>query len=205
LGYFDPAQFQQEQEAGEYSLSRYKAGQLKRFDEQGNELDLLSFLKEQAPEQADDGWVPVGATRGLRARLIAIAVPEEVAIKREQASRRKAHKHGRKVNPLLLELANWRLILTNLGPELLSLQEALVLLRLRWQVELLYKLWKQYAQADTSRSQHPWQMLCDYYAKLLGLLIVQGFMIVGCWQIPSRESGQGQPSHWLASGPASQG
>ncbi len=29
-------------------------------------------------------------------------------------------------------------------------------------------------------------MLCDYYAKLLGLLIVHWFMIVGCWPLPSR-------------------
>ncbi len=31
LGYFDTAQFQQEEEAGEYFLSRYKAGNLKLF------------------------------------------------------------------------------------------------------------------------------------------------------------------------------
>lgn len=53
-------------------------------------------------------------------------------------------------------------------------------------MELLYKLWKQYGQADTSRSQQPWHMLCDYSAKLVGLLIVHWFMIVGCWHIPSR-------------------
>lgn len=131
LGYFDTGQFQQEEEAGEYYLSRYKAGQLKLFDEHGNELDLLSFLKERANEQDYESWVQVGATRRLRARLIAIPVPEEVAIKRQQATRRKAQKHGRKVNPLLLDLANWTLILTNIPQEELSIPEAVVLLRLR--------------------------------------------------------------------------
>ena len=128
----------------------------------------------------------VGATRRLPARLIAIPVPEEVAIKRQCAQRRKAQKHSRKVNPRLLELAQWTLLLTNIPKEELSIAEALVLLRLRWQIELLFKLWKQYAQADTSRSEQPWHMLCDFYAKLLGMLLVHWLKIVGCWQVPSR-------------------
>lgn len=37
-----------------------------------------------------------------------------------------------------------------------------------------------------SRSQQPWHVVCDIYAKLLGLLMVHWLMIVGCWHIPSR-------------------
>jgi hypothetical protein len=39
---------------------------------------------------------------------------------------------------------------------------------------------------DTSRSKNPWQLLCDFYAKLIGMIIVHWMMIVGCWQVPSR-------------------
>jgi len=156
------------------------------FEKEGNELDLVEVLKAQAREQTFECWVQVGATRRLRARLIAIPVPEEVAIKRQRASHRKAQKHSRKAKQVVLDLAHWTLILTNIPAEELTIAEALVLLRLRWQIEWLFKLWKQYGQADTSRSQQPWHMLCDYYAKLLGLLIIHWFMIVGCWQLPSR-------------------
>lgn len=186
LGYFDTALFEKEEEVEEYYLSRYKAGNLKLFDADGHELDLVALLQEQAQAKSLEVWVQVGAVRRVPARLLALPVPEEVAIKRQQASRRKAQKHGRQVNPVLLDLAHWTLMLTNIPSEQLSLAEALVLLRLRRQIELLYKLWKQYGHADTSRSQQPWHMLCDYYAKLLGLLIVHWVMIVGCWQIPSR-------------------
>lgn len=186
LGYFDTAVFQQEEEAGEYSFSRYKPGNLKLFDELGHELELVSFLQANAHEHAYDCWVQVGATRRVRARLIAIPVPEEVAVKRQTAYKRKAQKHSRKVNPHLLDLAQWTLLLTNIPCDELSIGEALILLRLRWQIELLFKLWKQYAQADTSRSEQPWHVLCDFYAKLLGMLIVHWLMIAGCWQVPSR-------------------
>lgn len=186
LGYFDTAVFAQEEDAAEYYLSRYKPGNLKVYDEAGREIDLVAFLQEHASQGGFDGYVQVGASRRLRTRLIALPVPEAVAIKRQAAYRRKAQKHSRPVNARLLDLTQWTILLTNLPPELLSIAEALVLLRLRWQIELLFKLWKQDGQADTSRSLQPWHMLCDVYAKLLGALITHWLLIVGCWQIPSR-------------------
>src|SRR5262249_42082028 len=130
--------------------------------------------------------VQVSASRRVRARLMAFPVPEEVAIKRQADLARKAQKHSRKVNPTQAELAHWTLLITNVPIELLSVHEALILLQARWQIELLYKLWKQYAQADTSRSENPYRLLCDIYAKLTGMVIVHWLMIIGCWQIPNR-------------------
>ena len=111
LGYVDTAVFQQEGEADEYYFSRYKPGNLKLFDEAGTELDLVPFLREHAGQSSFDCWVQVGATRRLRTRLLAIPVPEEVAIKRQTAYRRKAQKHSRQANPRLLDLTQWTLLL----------------------------------------------------------------------------------------------
>jgi|SRR5579859_860118 len=186
LGYFDTAQFQQETEAGEYFLTRYKAGNVQLFSVEGERIDLLALLQQHAGQASYQTEVLVSATRRVRARLLAIPVPEEVAVKRQATAIRKAQKHSRQVNPQLLELSQWTLLLTNIPVEEVSLEEALVLYRLRWQIELLFKLWKHYERATTSRSQHPWHILCDLYARLLGCLIVHWVMIVGCWQLPSR-------------------
>ncbi len=157
------------------------------FDEAGNRLDLLMLLTAQVNEGSSyECWVQVSATRRLRARLIAFPVPEEVAIKRQKTNLRNAQKHRRPVNEQIQNLTHWTLLITNIPAEELSAQEALVLLRARWQVELLFKLWKQYGQVDTSRSKNPWHLLCDFYAKLIGLIIVHWLMIVSCWQIPNR-------------------
>ncbi|GAC1565873.1 MAG: IS4 family transposase [Ktedonobacteraceae bacterium] len=185
LGYFDTAEFAEEAEAEEYFLSRYKSS-VKLYDKQGNELNLLAFLSEQGNARQVDCPVQVSAARRVPARLIAVPVPEEVAVKRQTGHRQKAHKHGRQPSEQLLDLCGWTILLTNIPQEELSVQEALVVLRLRWQVELLFKLWKQVGQADESRSEQPWHVLCDIYAKLLGLLISHWLMIVGCWHIPSR-------------------
>lgn len=186
LGYFDTEVFEQESAAGEYWLSRVKVGNLVLFDEAGNRLDLVTLLSQKAIDHSYECLVQVSATRRVRARFIVFPVPEEVAIKRQADLARRAQRHSRKVNPTLQDLTHWTLLITNVPTELLSAHEALVLLRARWQIELLYKLWKQYAGADTSRSENPWHLLCDIYAKLTGMILVHWLMIVGCWQIPNR-------------------
>jgi hypothetical protein len=68
----------------------------------------------------------------------------------------------------------------------LTLREALVLGRVRWQIELLFKLWKSHGGVDESRSTKPWRILCEMYAKLLAMLIQQWMFLVGCWAYPHR-------------------
>ena len=187
LGYFDTHQFQKEGEAEEYWISRLKVGgSLQIFDEAGHPLDLCELLSTYAGRTSYECSIQVSATTQLPARLIAYPVPEEVAIKRRTSHKRKAQKHSRKPSKKILDLCSWTLIITNIPAEELNHQEALVLLRARWQIELLFKLWKQYAQTDVSRSLKPWHILCDFYAKLIGMIIVHWMMIVGCWQVPSR-------------------
>ena len=187
LGYFDTHQFQKEDEAEEYWISRLKVGgSLQIFDEAGHPLDLCELLCTYAGRTSYECTIQVSATTRLPARLIAYPVPEEVAVKRRTSHERKAQKHSRKPSKKILDLCGWTLVITNIPAEELNHQEALVLLRARWQIELLFKLWKQYAQTDVSRSKKPWHLLCDFYAKLIGMMIVHWMMIVGCWQVPSR-------------------
>ncbi len=154
LGYFDTAEFAEEEEAEEYFFSRYK-GSVKLYDEAGNELDVLTVLRENTNAEPYECRVQVSAARRVPARLIAVPVPEEVLVKRQAGQRRTAQKHGRQPSEQMLTLCGWTILLTNIPQQELSVQEAVVLLRLRWQVELLFKLWKQVGQADESRSKQP--------------------------------------------------
>ncbi len=44
-------------------------------------------------------------------------------------------------------------------------------MRARWQVEKLFDLWKRHGLLEETRSRKPWRVLCEVYAKLLGLLV----------------------------------
>lgn len=141
LGYFDTAELAEEEEAEEYFFSRYKSA-VKLFDAQGQDLDVLALLREHARGQTYECEVFVGAMRRVPARLIAVPVPEAVAVKRREGHTRKAQKHSRTPSAQGLDLCQWTLLLTTIAVSELSSEEALILLRLRWQIELLFKWWK---------------------------------------------------------------
>jgi hypothetical protein len=77
-------------------------------------------------------------------------------------------------------------LVTNVPPAQLTLREALVLARVRWPVELLFKLWKSHGHIDESRSTKPWRMLCEVYAKLVAMLVQHWVCLVSCWTYPER-------------------
>ena len=100
-----------------------------------------------------------------------VRVSEEVAKQRRERIREAAQAHGREPSEEVLYLASWTLVVTNVARARLSLLEVLVLLRLRWQIERLFRLGKEYGQIDAWRSKKPWRILCEVYGKLAAMLI----------------------------------
>jgi len=85
-----------------------------------------------------------------------------------------------------LALAAWTMLVTNVPSDRLTVREALVLGRARWQIELLFKLWKSQGRVDESRSGKPWRILCEVYAKLLAMVVQHWLCLVSCWASPHR-------------------
>ena len=78
------------------------------------------------------------------------------------------------------------MLLTDAPAKRLSLQEAIVLLRERWQIELLFKRWKQYGHIDEWRTTQSWRILCELYAKLIGILLQHWLIVLFAWQDAER-------------------
>lgn len=222
MGFFTLQEMRRRDKEGQYWLTQAKAS-LTILDEHGQCWDLLSFLQAQSGKQVDV-HVRVGKRERLPVRLIAVRVsPEEAARRRERANKQITHppkgcqarrvgsrkpkeqRRGKpkrkKVSPARLRLAQWTIVLTNVPQELLSVQEALVLLRCRWQSELLWKLWKQYGKLDTWKSCNPDRVLTELYANLLGLLFTHWLPLVGCWEQPNRSLVKAkQVVEWMSPG-----
>src|SRR5207244_4668133 len=86
----------------------------------------------------------------------------------------------------VLSMADWTVFVTNVPVELLSLNEALIIARARWQIELLFKLWKSHGHIDAWRTQKPWRILCEVYAKLIAMLIQHWVLVLFAWHDPQR-------------------
>lgn len=167
-----------------YWLTRLQV-QTKIIDAAGCSWSQADFLQRQRSNQLDVA-VCLGAKARLQARLLAVKVPPEVAAERRRRIKEQARSRGQKISHDRLALADWTLLVTNIPPTLLSLDEALLLARLRWQIELLFKLWKSEGQIAHWRTEKPWRILCELYAKLMGMMIQHWCFLLGNWSIPDR-------------------
>src|SRR5260370_16367785 len=220
-GYFTLCEMRAHGKAGRYWLTAAKAGTL-LIDERGQCWDLVSWLRAQKGDEVDV-QLYLGKQERLAVRLIARRVsPEQAKLRRARAhrsregkarggqrpnppnrrppgARRKRQRKCRKTSKARLHLLEWPILVTNVPQELLTVEEALVLARCRWQIELLWKLWKQLGKLDTWRSAKAYRILTEIYAKLLGLLITHWVTLIACWQAPNRSLVQAwQVAQWMA-------
>lgn len=183
LGYWQVDELHRLDQQGVFWLSRLQTQTAVVVD--GQRWNLEDVLSAQQQSTLD---LPIclGAAHLLPCRLLAVRVPQEVADQRRRRLRADARRKGRTVSATRLALAAWTILVTNVTAARLSLPEALVLARIRWQIELLFKLWKSQGRVDESRSGKPWRVLCEVYAKLIAMVIQHWLFLVGCWAYPDR-------------------
>jgi DDE family transposase len=179
LGFFNLETFRQDRACGVDFFSRYKVGTT-LFLPSGERLDLVKYLRQQHRRPVDIA-VLVGEQR-LAVRLLALPLPPDLVRQRRRKLRQKASRKQQPVSERSLALAAWTIYLTSLPPERLRLEEAPILGTTRWQIECLFNLWKTSGRLDETRSQDPWRVWCEFYAKLLALLLQHWLTLVGCWQ-----------------------
>ncbi|SRR6266567_1298405 len=155
------------------------------FTEEGKRLQLKAVLPQRVG-QTKEMPVLVGIKQRHPMRLLMLRVPPEVAEQRRARLLADASRLQKPVSAQALELTKWLLLLTDAPAKRLSLQEAIVLQRERWQIEILYKLWKQYGQIDEWRTANTWRILCELYAKLIGVLLQHWLIVLFAWQDEQR-------------------
>jgi len=181
LGYVNHTVFARLQAAGVLVVSRLKVG-TRLTDAQGHPLDLLATLRRH-PSDAQDLTVHLD---GMPWRVIAVPVPAAVAATRRSKLREAAARRGQPVSSAQWNWAEWTVLLTNALPTHLSAVEVLTLYRARWQIELLFKLWKEHARVDEVRSQQPWRVACEVLAKLLAVVFAHWLLLATAWAYPNR-------------------
>lgn len=181
LGYFDLDEFARLDRKGVFFVSRYQCKTALFSLEQERRIDLVGWLAEQTANVVDVP-VKIGKQHRLAGRLVAIRVPEEVAQKRRERVLEAAQKRGKKVSAERLKLCAWTLLLTNIPVGLASVAELAALARCRWQIELLFKLWKSGNGLDKSNSDKPYRVLCEVYAKMIAVVVQHWVLVAGCWK-----------------------
>lgn len=189
LGFFDLDQFAEDAHNDVFWLTRYKAKTV-LYDLEGKAINLLTWLPQQTDIPFEKN-VLLGKSQRLACRLLVEKVPPPVAEQRRRKVREYCRKKQTPVTSELLALADWTLILTNIPAALLSIPEAQVLLRVRWQIELLFKRWKSLFKIDEWNSTDVWRILTELFAKLLSVVVQHWILLTEIWHCP-------HPSFWKA-------
>lgn len=184
LGYWSLDAHEQIGEQDAFWLSRIQV-QTAVYDAQGRRWDLVELLQTMARPVLDMP-VTLGVQKRLPARLVAVRLPQEVAEKRRRNLHEEARSKGQPVSKKRLTLVDWNIFVTNVPTEMLTWREILVLARTRWQIELLFKLWKSHGHIDEWRSRKPWRILCEVYAKLIAMVVQHWLLLTSCWHYPDR-------------------
>jgi hypothetical protein len=183
VGYFNLERLAQLDAQGSYWIIRLKS-QTKLYHLDGQAFDWISYLQTTQLDQVCQD-VLVGAKR-LKARLCATRLSPRAVERRQTQLRHTAHKKQQPISARSWLLTQWAVCITNVPVELLAFEEVMVFLRLRWQIELLFKLWKSQGLLDEWRSTNPWRILTEVYAKLLALLLQHWLVLLALWQLPQR-------------------
>lgn len=187
-GYFALASLAQLRSVGVHFLTRPQANTMAFVGGDGYPLaTLLRRQRLRCEGPPADLAVELGSEARLPLRLLAWRAPAAVCRKRRAALRRTARKKGQNLSDHALALCAYYVLVTDLAPDELTPDEALVLYRARWQIELLFRLWKSQGGLASSRSANPQRILCEVYAKLLACLLAHWATLTGgLWAVAER-------------------
>jgi DDE family transposase len=183
LGYFNIERFRQLIRGGAFWVSRLQFG-VTVYGTDGQQLSLLDELQRrlEAGQRMVDMPILLGAAQRLPCRLIAVRIPQEVAARRRQQAHQKASKHGRAASAEQLRWQDWTIFVTNCEPERLTWKGVVILYRARWQIELMFKIWKSLNGLTAHRPEASAQeQLCLIYAKLIGAIVQHWILVSTTW------------------------
>lgn len=179
-GYGTAHNFIYAQEQGADVILRITPKNFCLYDAEGEKISLISLLQEAEEKHME--WIDVfgfcrykGETGFVR--VIAHKLPDGQAAKAKKRKTKKASKNQHQIQAETLLSAGWITVVTSLGEEYGG-EEILHLYRSRWQVELLFKRFKQNFSIHTIKS--------SAYAETETLL----WLII--WTIAERQSFQAE-------------
>lgn len=174
LGFFKAALLAAIANFGSFFLCRLAASQ-QVFWVRNDEEELVPFnldlLLRYAARDLFEIEVVFGANQEVTARLIIAPVPPKVVAERRRKAKESARKQGRTLSQTTLNRLAWTLLLANASPEQLPTSTVLEVYCVRWQIELVFKLFKSDAKLETTSATEPNRVKCEFYAKLIAVLL----------------------------------
>lgn len=187
LGYIGLEFLGKIQDKEAYFLNRIKSNisiWLRGKNDCFSELDLAKIENQMRRSNIMTREFPVclGSDKKINCRLVIECLPEEVRAEKLRKAKRAAQREGRELGKDTISRVGLNLFVTNLKEEHIPKEQVWGLYRLRWQIELIFKVWKSIASVHKIKKAKRERIECHLYGKLLWVLL--GWNIY--WKITDR-------------------
>ncbi len=175
LGYFILKNLIRMEEVGAYFISRLntntnvyqeKKGQLKELDFEA----IYTYMKKTGIDRIEKKVV-IGSKDKFPVRLTIELMPDDVYQKRIREINKKNKQKGCETSQEYKNRARFNLFVTNITLDMLPAQAITTLYKIRWQIELVFKVWKSTFGINKTRKMKYERWLCLLYAKLVLVII----------------------------------
>jgi len=170
LGYFVLTSLHHIAATGAYFVSRLNTKCALYQPMTQERFDLLAHLRQSPDDQLELNLL-VGLKIKLACRVLAVRLPPDVVAERRRKAKTNARRKGRTLSAEKLDWLEWNVYITNVPVTMLTLRQAVLIYTLRWQIELLFRLWKSEAELDRIAGRLRERVLCEIYAKLIGMVV----------------------------------
>jgi len=127
----------------------------------------LSYLEKQ---------VYLSLRYKLKVRLMIYLLPDEVVNERLRKAQRNNNKKGRgQISKEYQARVHFNLFITNGEKDVIPIDKVYQFYKLRWQIELMFKIWKSLCNIDKVKKVKQYRLECYIYSRLI--------FIVFAWQI----------------------
>lgn len=151
-----------------YIISRLNT-KTKAYEVNGQEISFEKVYRTMRQSKIShlEKQVLIGQEHRIPVRLILAIVPEEEYQKRLRKIEIYNRKKGHQTSEDYKARARFNLFITNIEAEDVPSEEVYTLYKLRWQIELIFKIWKSICGIDKIQPMKYHRFACILYAKLI--------------------------------------
>lgn len=173
LGYYSLEHLQKIDKNQSYFLSRYRiCTNCYKKNEKGEYEEV--YMKDLVPEYGqnkDIAEIYLGKKK-VKVRMVIQSVPEEHIEKRKKrVIRKNKTNYSKTLHEDSILLCSFNVYITNAQEELLPYEEIRLLYALRWQIELIFKIWKSVFDIDKVKQMNIFRFECYLYGRLMAILL----------------------------------
>ena len=173
LGYWNYQSFKEYTQLGAYFVSRLKTNAC-LFDPDTNEpISIANYFPKDDSMVSFDCYLahPKTHKNSIAVRVCIERVPEPVRLQRLDKLQKAAKSQQWNLSELRVELCAYNLFITNASQEQLPSELIRLFYGIRWQIELIFKIWKSIFEIDQVKPMSIFRFECMLYGRLILILI----------------------------------